>query len=166
MTQHQAPGEPIVLAGRTFHLIGAKVTFANDLYIGRELRATGFAPAFAQAAATPELDRERAAAILNAHASGRLCALLAGLLHEDGVKWSQAVAAKTTEFFEDLDEPADKALLLETAVVWIAGFFLNGLGSLPTSPSSSSSAGDASAEKDHERRTAAPSTSANGIPSS
>jgi hypothetical protein len=164
-----APGEPIVLAGRSFRPAVA-YTFANDLYVARELAASGVTEAFQAMASTPELDRARAKMVVAAFTSNRLCALLAGILHEDGVKWREAVAARNADFFAELTDPNDKAALLASLVERIAGFFLSGLASSTTSPNSSSDAGPVSDAQtqatSHRPDTAAPSTSDHGTASS
>lgn len=165
-----APGEPIVLAGRSFRP-ATSYTFANDLYVSRELAASGLADAFQALASTPELDRARARAVVAAFTSNRLCALLAGVLHEDGVKWTEERAAANAQFFADLTAPTDKAALLSSLVEKIASFFLNGLASSTISPNSSNGAGPASDDQatgatTSRPGTAAPSTSDHGTASS
>ena len=166
MTSVAPPGELIVLAGRSFRPATA-YTFANDLYVSRELSASGLAEAFQAMASTPELDRARAQTVVAAFTSNRLCALLAGILHEDGVKWTEAGAAANAAFFADLTDPSDKASLLASLVERVAGFFLNGLASSTTSPSSSNGADrvERTTTSPH-LGTVAPSTSDHGTASS
>lgn len=107
--------------------------------------------------------------------SGYTTELLAGALVEDGVPWTRERATETASFFAALTDPADKAVLRESIVQFIVGFFLPALRLSRTSPNSSARPDDRTTPSQTPRRsrsaganprTEAARTSASGTRSS
>jgi hypothetical protein len=87
---------------------------------------------FAGKPMTEELARDLVHEVLK---SGKQEYLLAGLLVEQGVKWTPDAAAANAEWFADLSDPESKAALRSQFIPLLAGFFLDATSSSAPSPS-------------------------------
>lgn len=72
-----------------------------------------------------DLDRVAEEVILNAYRSGNLFRLLAGLVVEEGKKWSVKSAEANAIFFSELDEKEDKEAIREALLGVLLSFFVN-----------------------------------------
>lgn len=141
MTAQPANEEPVVirfLDGRVFRA-ATKTTFKQDIYLMNLLAGTTIMEIAGQFdPQTMEMNDFAQAVIRSAYESGNLFRILAGSLTEDGVPWTVAGAEATARYFEDLDDPADKAQLHGPLASVVLNFFLSAVESERTSPKFSS----------------------------
>lgn len=127
---------PLTIAGRLFRP-ATKTTFRRDLFVMATTKAAGVEAATAGFAVGDDLSKLAESIIVTAFQSGSLFLLLAALLDEDDVEWTEATAHATAQFFADLSDEDDKRALHSSIVGVLMGFFVSGVGSLATSPTSS-----------------------------
>jgi hypothetical protein len=131
----------ITIGGRQFHGIIEAMTGRQDDFILTQLRRSG---AMDVLAALPKdaTDEQRNAAsdeMFNRIVeSGRKYKLLAGLLTEEGKKWTQASAEANAEQFAELTGTEDKVTMSGAVMRHVVLFFQFGAASSTTSPNSSS----------------------------
>jgi hypothetical protein len=119
----------VTLAGRRFRALGA-TTFEHDAYLMQALADSKLLTTLQRFDPLhQELDDLSSAIIIECFRSGKLFAILAGVLVEDGAAWSPATAARTADFFASLSDPADKAALRDIIPFALLNFFLNVDGS-------------------------------------
>lgn len=119
----------VVLAGRRFRALGV-TTFEHDAYLMQALADSKLLSTMQRFDPLhQELDDLSSAIIVECFRTGKLFALLAGVLVEDGTAWSPATAARTAAFFAALSEPVDKASLRSMIPFVLLNFFLNVDGS-------------------------------------
>ncbi len=156
------PTPKIVVGGRTFvPCVAREETLGRRLYLISQIRKSGLKPIEVyQTIADPE---QRAMAILaDVYDSGNAFTLLAGLLVEDGKRWSKDRARDNAALFEEADGDGLNALS-QTLNVTLLALFSSGSSSATTSPRSSSLSTTAAPSAPE---TSAPSTSGTGDPSS
>ncbi len=78
--------------------------------------------------------------VVQLYRSGKREHILAGLLVEQGERWSPETAEKNAAYFADITDRESKASMAEALVPLLADFFLNGLGLSTGSPSASTPA--------------------------
>jgi hypothetical protein len=142
--------EPLELMGRTFLLTPeADLTFEQYGYVQRAAHDAGMGEEM-QAILNPKIDairagdevaehvwREISERILMRAFTGRAhLDILSGILVERGQEWTRAQADANREFFAKVKGP-DIKKLHGILIQCVVGFFLSGLVSLRTSPSSS-----------------------------
>lgn len=76
--------------------------------------------------------------VVQLYRSGKREHILAGLLVEQGEKWSPESAERNADYFANLTDREAKAALSEALIPLLGDFFLNGLGLSTGSPSASS----------------------------
>ena len=84
--------------------------------------------------------------VLAAFRSGKMFHLLAGVLIEDGVKWTPNVAEQNAEYFAELTDPAGKRAMQDAFVEVLLGFFRAAPNSSAPSPSASTEAQETAVE--------------------
>lgn len=127
--------EPIKVQDRVFHP-ATRTTFAQDMYVMK--LATESKIENLSSVSDVDLNDLAKRILLDAYESGTLFKMIAGMVVEDGVKWSRETAEENATFFENLTEPEDKEALHEAMAGVILSFFVNAGGFLQTSPKSSS----------------------------
>lgn len=127
--------DPILVKGRVFRP-ATRTTFAQDMYVMDLVSNTEMEKMSVVSGA--DLNKMAEKILLDAYRSGNLFKILAGMVVEDGVKWTPQVAEENAEFFENLTDPADKEALHEAMAGVVLSFFVNAEGFLRTSPKSSS----------------------------
>jgi hypothetical protein len=150
------------LDGRDFVGISQALTAAQDDYIIGHLRAAGARqPLAALLAATTEIDKAEAgeALLTQIMISGRLHAVMAGVLTEVGKKWTFAEAERNTAVFRDLTDQDEKVALRQELMFFVANFIRFGGRSLPSSANSSSQHAKDRPTARAGRKTSATSTS-------
>ena len=129
----------LVLSGRSFRP-PTKTTLEQDLYILERFRAAGMEDSTLELSDENKLVAATEKMLIQAYSSGTLFELLAGMLVEDGVKWSPQQARQNAEFFANLEEPEDKANIQSALVGTVLSFFFNAPESSKTFPKSSARA--------------------------
>lgn len=119
----------IVVAGRKFRP-PTRTSLRQDMYMSERLEAADlddlmdrFDPK------AGKLDKAGESAVLQAYRNGVLFDVLAGVLVEDGKKWSPEEAKRNAEFFANLEEEEDKAAVRGPMVATILFFFIGGIRS-------------------------------------
>lgn len=126
--------EPIVVAGRVFRPT-MKTTFEQDFFVIDLMSNTSVNKL--SAAKGDDLDKVAEEIILNAYRSGNLFRLLAGLVVEEGKKWSVKTAEQNAIFFAELNESEDKEAIREALLGVLLSFFVNAEAFSKTSAKSS-----------------------------
>jgi hypothetical protein len=115
----------LVIAGRRF-LPTMNTSFEQDLYIMDNVRAAKLENVGEQLTENAEeMSALAEEIILKAYRSGRLFAIMGGMLEEEGKGWNPESAAANTKLFAGLTSPEDKEALRGTLVAIILSFFMN-----------------------------------------
>jgi len=133
--------ETIKIDGREFHGITESMSARQDDFILTQLRQSGAMEVLAalpKNASTAERDAASDAMFNKILESGRKYRLLAGLLTEQGKKWSHAQAEANAEHFAELSGTEDKLTMNRELMRLVVLFFRFGAESSTTSPNSSS----------------------------
>ena len=132
----EAPAEvaPIVVAGRKFHP-AFKTTFEQDFFVIDLVSESGVQKL--AIAKDEKLEKIAEEVILTAYRSGNLFRLLAGMVVEEGKKWTVKSAEDNAIFFSELTDPDDKRGLQDALVGVLLSFFVNAEGFSKTSAKSS-----------------------------
>lgn len=103
----------MVIGGRTFRQ-SRVTTIDRDSYVIKRYRVSGLA-AFSRTfePAIHDLNEFAEKLLWEAYESGVLYEILAGVLVEDGVRWTRKVAEANAAFFANLTDPADKNAIAE-----------------------------------------------------
>lgn len=118
--------------GRTFKITEA-TTSRQDMWVMTRLDRAGL-EAISQTYNTPEkLDEMAVKLVEEAYEKGLLYEILAGILVEEGVKWTQESAKANAEYFADLSNPGDKAAIQGPVASILLLYFASGLASRMTS---------------------------------
>lgn len=137
-----APGDPIVLGGRTFRPIGES-TVEHDYGFIALVRGMGLTSPSARAHEAPE---ELALRLLGEIiGSGKAMDALGYLLVPDGTPseaWTPELGRQTAAFLAKLTRPEDKALVRSLTLSLLHDFFALGLGSWAISQTSSQPTGE------------------------
>lgn len=111
-----------LIEGRTF--IQDAPTFEQELYIMDKATDAGFTDAGGLALDAkgnmPLLARQM---LMRAYKSGHLYHLMAALLNEEGVEWSEEEAEKNSAFFRKVKDPESKANLQVALAASVVAFF-------------------------------------------
>lgn len=113
------------IGGIVYHEL-TETTMEQDAAILREVRALGF-DLSVQSGEAPEAFLERVMVALIE--GGQAFRLLACFLIPDGIEWSRAIVDETAEKFRKATDPADKAILRQVLLPYLASFFVVGLTS-------------------------------------
>jgi hypothetical protein len=130
--------DEITLGGRRFRPCRS-TTLRQDAYVQELLvrgRLGGVAPQAGEAAAD-FMTRVAAAAIGGSVALELVAALLEPVDASPGAKWSADRQRELVAFLGELDDPASKTAFYSALVEVLSGFFVAGLPSSKTSPTSS-----------------------------
>ena len=133
--------ETIKIDGREFHGITEAMTASQDDFILAQLRRSGAMDVLAGLPKDATADQRNAASdeMFNRIVeSGRKYKLLAGLLTEEGKKWTQASAEANAEQFAELTGTEDKVTMSGAVMRHVVLFFQFGAASSTTSATSSS----------------------------
>jgi hypothetical protein len=169
------------LEGRSFrHAVSTSAV--QDVFVTRRLRQAGIAAALPTDRLTSEADILRFAAsfedaIWAAFEAGIMYEILGGLLVEEGVVWTPAIALETAALIRSLTDPDEKDAIFEYAAEVLVSFFTRAAISRRTSLRSSIEAVTASTAAaadlaSREAQTSSgsavtlPTTMASGTPSS
>ena len=133
--------ETITIDGRQFHGITEAMTARQDDFILAQLRRSGSMDVFAALTKDATKEQKEAASdeMFNRIVeSGRKYKLLAGLLTEEGKKWTQADAEANALRFEEVTNTEDKLTMNREVMRHVVLFFRFGAEFSTTSPNSSS----------------------------
>jgi hypothetical protein len=127
----------MVLGGRTFRQ-STVTTIDRDAYLSKRFRVSGLA-AFSRTfdPATDDLNEFSEKLLWEAFESGVLYEILAGMLIQDGVRWTRKVAETNAAFFANLTDAADKHAIAERSGDILFDFLVLAAASRKTSPSTS-----------------------------
>ncbi len=114
--------EPIVVAGRSFRP-AVNTTFEQDFFIMERVGESGADRI--EVKDNSDLTALGTKIILDAYRTGKLFELVAGMMVEDGVKWTKQSAMENAEFFGNLTDTADKRALQDALVGVLLSFFVN-----------------------------------------
>lgn len=135
--------------GRVFHITEA-TTSRQDMWVMTRLDKAGL-EVIAQRYSTPDkLDELAVKCVEAAYDNGTLYEILAGMLVEDGVKWTQETARKNAEYFADLTNSEDKIAIQGPIVSILMLYFASGLASSTTSLKSLETEGSAASPASSE----------------
>lgn len=132
------PAERVmVLGGRTFRQSNV-TTIDRDAYLSKRFRVSGLA-AFSRTfnPATDDLNEFSERLLWEAFESGVLYEILAGMLIQDGVRWTRKVAEANAAFFANLTDAADKRAIAERSGDILFDFLVLAAASRKISPSTS-----------------------------
>jgi hypothetical protein len=101
--------------------------------------------------------------VMSAYKSGKLFAILSGILVEQGTEWSIEAAARTADLLKKIKDPEEKKVLNAALVGTLVRFFVHAVAYPKTSLSASA---DAGSEKPNESDRVVLETSASGMESS
>jgi hypothetical protein len=138
----QVKGVSLTIEGRQF--VQETPSFEQEMFIMEQAVEAGLDEATLKL--TPdEKDLEPAIKrlLIQAYKSGALFRLMAALLTEEGVEWSEAEALKNAEIFRKTRDPESKANLRPATVAALIAFFESGVSSKQISSISSSLDADA-----------------------
>lgn len=130
----------ITLGGRKFRPI-RNSTVEHDFWLLDHVTEAGLDTLTMKGAETA--DQFAARLLREIIQSGKAFLLMGGLLIPDGIKaedWTPEIALETAAFIEKLTDPADKALIQQSVVTMLIGFFTTGLALLRISPAFSTAA--------------------------
>lgn len=131
-------GQVVTFGGRAFRVV-EHTTIRQDAYVQQLLvQADLFPP---RTRAGESADEFAARIVAEAVTSGAAVSLVAAMLEpldRPGWRWNPEAQRETEAHLEDLSDPADKAEFYAGLTSVVAGFFLAGLLSNGTSPTSSS----------------------------
>lgn len=127
--------EPIKVQDRVFHP-ATRTTFAQDMYV-MSLVSNSKLEGLSEISGA-DLNKLAEKILLDAYASGNLFRILAGMVVEEGQKWTEKTSEENALFFSELTDPVDKEALHDAIAGVILSFFVNADGFLRTSPKSSS----------------------------
>jgi hypothetical protein len=127
----------MVLGGRTFRQ-STVTTIDRDAYLSKRFRVSGLA-AFSRTfdPATDDLNEFSEKLLWEAFESGVLYEILAGMLIQDGVRWTRKVAETNAAFFANLTDAADKHAIAERSGDILFDFLVLAAASRKTFPSTS-----------------------------
>ena len=127
---------PIKLDGRQFGPVGQSLTAAQDDYINANLRLADAMPIIAK---MNENNYEQCAQELltNIMLRGLKFNILAGVLAEQGRKWSRSEAERNAARFAEITDEAEKHLMQTEVVGFVLGFTQSARQFSRTSQSSS-----------------------------
>jgi hypothetical protein len=131
----------VKLDGREFEGLTQSLTARQNDYITVNLRLSGASEILATFEQTdsPETRAAKAESCVNRILeSGRKYKIIAGMLTEQGKKWTREQADKNAEIFGDLRDTDEQRTMNSELLAMIVGFFRFGEVSSPTSPTSSS----------------------------
>ncbi len=123
--------------GRVFRSSTA-TTARQDMWVMSRLDHVGLEAMASGHKSEEELAETGLRLIRAAYDKDELYEIIAGLLVEDGVKWTQDGARANAAYFADLTDADDKMLLAGPIASLLLMYFFSGLASAPTSPNSSS----------------------------
>lgn len=135
--------------GRKFKITEA-TTSRQDMWVMTRLDRAGL-EVIAQTYNTPDkLDVMATKCVEAAYESGTLYEILAGILVEDGKKWTRERALANAEYFGELTNPKDKEAIQGPVVSILMLYFASGLASTATSLKFSETGSEASPEESSE----------------
>ena len=143
--------------GRKFKITEA-TTSRQDMWVMTRLDRAGLEVIAATYNTPDKLDVMATKCVEAAYESGTLYEILAGILVEDGKKWTRESALANANYFGELTNPADKAAIQGPIVSILMLYFASGLASTETSLKSSETGSEASPE-------ASSAPTSNAIPS-
>jgi hypothetical protein len=126
----------IELAGRKFQGVTQAVTAAQDDYITVVLNDSRAAELIEEVARGKK-DQSAQVLLQTILRSGHASKLLAGLLTEEGKKWSRLDADDNARIFSEITNTDEKVRMRTFMVGWVLAFFRSGEASSRTSPKSS-----------------------------
>jgi hypothetical protein len=129
----------ITLDGRQFHGPTHALTANQDEYVTTQLRLAGVLEVMRQKDMTAEERAEKTLTLIMD--TGRTFRVLAGMLTEEGKKWSRESAELNAARFGEITDNKEKLLMREYVVEFVAVFFSFVGSSSATSPKSSSRRG-------------------------
>jgi hypothetical protein len=129
--------------GRIFKITEA-TSSRQDMWVMTRLDKAGLETIAAKYNSPDKLDEMAVKCVEAAYENGTLYEILAGILVEDGVKWTQDRARANAEYFSDLTNKEDKAEIQGPIVSILMLYFASGLASTGTSLKSSEMGSEAS----------------------
>ena len=140
--------------GRKFKITEA-TTSRQDMWVMTRLDQAGLEVIAATYNTPDKLDQLAIKCVEAAYENGTLYEILAGILVEDGKKWTQESARKNAEYFSDLTDQNDKNAINGPIVSILMLYFASGLVSTGTSLKFSEQESEASPEGSSETTSSA-----------
>lgn len=143
-------GLEVKVSGRTF-IPATRTTIQQDLFVMSRMRDTGLDKLVDNIDLKQfKLTKYAEEVIVRAYMTGMVFEVLAGLLVEQGKKWSEKSAMANAEFFANLDDDQDKENISRPLVSVVLHFFMRAVNERQTFPTFTAKEGEQQNTKDGE----------------
>lgn len=151
----------INVQGRTFRP-SQKTSFKQDFYVMERMELAKIDQMVAGFTKEGNAEEYAQQLLIAAYKSGKLFEILAGVMVEDGTKWTEEAALANAEFFEYLEEEEEKEQITQSLAAVVLGFFTHAGLSSRTSKSASGSPREGLTLHPGKKFTEAPTTTESG----
>jgi thymidine phosphorylase len=128
--------DTIKIDGRQFHGVTQELSAAQDDFLIGQLRLAGALELLLAAQKNPE-EQKAEALLTQILVSGRAPQILAGVLTEEGKKWTHEEATRNADVFANITNGEDKQAMRMSIVGFVVGFFQYATAFAKTSQKSS-----------------------------